>query len=58
MGVRATGVAEVGAVGITVFAAVLGYSRISVAKENQCAEQLENYTRKLPKKEEERRVKI
>ena len=33
IGVWAIGVAEVGAVGITVFAAVLGPSGISVAKE-------------------------
>ena len=33
MGVRAIGVAEVGAVGTVVFAVVLGSSRIFVAKE-------------------------
>ena len=51
----ASGVTKVGVVGIVVSTAVLGSWGIFVAKENQFAEQSENYTKKLPKKKKKRK---
>ena len=61
MGVRATGVAEVGAVGTVVFAVVLGSSGIFVAKEinvqNNQRIVLGSYQKKKKKKKEKKRKK-
>ena len=59
MGVRATGVAEMGAVGTVVFAVVLGSSGIFVAKEinvqNNQRIVLGSYQKKKKKKEKKRK---
>ena len=61
MGVRAIGVAEVGAVGTVVFAVVLGSSGIFVAKEinvqNNQRIVLGSYQKKKKKKKEKKRKK-
>ena len=61
MGVRATGVAEVGAIGTAVFAVVLGSSGIFVAKEinvqNNQRIVLGSYQKKKKRKKEKKRKK-